>query len=217
MTAYQDILFDLDGTLTDPALGITNALIYALKRFGIEVKERRSLYDFIGPPLRDSFRLHYGFSEGEIDDAVRFYREYYFEKGWAENIPYPGIQALLRAQKSLGKRLILATSKPDVLARRILAHFGLDSFFDFIAGSSLDGERSTKADVIQYALRNMPGASQERILMVGDRKYDVIGARANGIASLGVLYGYGSRDELSAAGADFIADSVADLQHFLSE
>ena len=208
---------ELNAILRDEIASLLEQSHTSTEDFGIEVKERRSLYDFIGPPLRDSFRLHYGFSEGEIDDAVRFYREYYFEKGWAENIPYPGIQALLRAQKSLGKRLILATSKPDVLARRILAHFGLDSFFDFIAGSSLDGERSTKADVIQYALRNMPGASQERILMVGDRKYDVIGARANGIASLGVLYGYGSRDELSAAGADFIAASVADLQHFLSE
>lgn len=217
MAYYQDILFDLDGTLTNPGLGITNAVIYALKQFGIEVEERSSLYDFIGPPLRDSFRTFFGFSEDEIDAAVRFYREYYFEKGWMENIPYPGIQDVLRVQKSLGKRLVLATSKPDVLAFRILKHFQLSPFFDFVAGSSLDGERPTKADVIHYALRNLPGSVPENTLMIGDRKFDVFGARANGIASLGVLYGYGSREELSNAGADFLASSVADLSRFLSE
>jgi len=210
---FEYILFDLDGTLTDPAVGITNSAIYALKKFGIEVSDRKELYKFIGPPLWDSFEKYCGFSKEEANTAVGYFREYFQDIGIFENAVYPGCEDLLRKLKNHDKTLIVATSKPKVFAKQILEHFDIAKYFTFIAGSSLDGTTVRKGDVIRYALRscNIGGGDLSRTIMIGDREFDIIGAKEVGISSLGVLYGYGSRDELEQAGADFIADSVEDI------
>lgn len=211
----QFILFDLDGTLTDPKAGITKAVQYALRKSGIEVENPDALTMFIGPPLRDSYREYYGFSDQEAEDAVIKYREYFSETGIFENELYAGIDAMLRALRKEGKTLAVATSKPTVFAERILRHFGLDTYFSFVAGSELDGSRSQKSEVIQYALEHLAGAAPERTVMVGDREYDILGARGAGIDSVGVLYGYGSLCELTAAKATHIAEDVPALFNLL--
>ncbi len=209
----ESVLFDLDGTLTDPFEGITNSIVHALRYFGIEVADRRELACFIGPPLVESFRLRFGFSEAEACRAVAHYREYYAARGIFENTVYDGIPQLLDALKAAGRRLILATSKPEVFAERILAHFSLTQF-DVVAGATLDSSRVEKADVIAYALEKA-GIGAEHAVMVGDRKHDVLGARANEIPCVGVLYGYGSREELTAAGAAALARSPQALADVL--
>lgn len=212
---YQYILFDLDGTLTDPAEGITNSVAYALSEFGITVEDKTQLNVFIGPPLTDSFMNYYGLSEEEAKKAVTYYREYFKPKGIFQNKLYPGVPELLQALKDGGKRLLLATSKPEVFARDILAHFGIDKYFDFIAGATLDGTRSKKADVIAYALETFGVTEKGKCLMVGDRNQDINGAKTVGIDSLGVLFGYGSLDELETAGATYIAETVEDILTFV--
>lgn len=212
---YQYILFDLDGTLTDPGIGITNSVAHALGKFGIEVSDRTELYKFIGPPLKDSFREFYGFSEENSLLAIDYYRESFKDTGIFENAVYEGIPELLQALKAAGKTLVLATSKPEVFACRILDHFGLSPYFDFAAGASMDGALSTKADVIRYALQKAGVTDRSRAVMVGDRKHDILGAKENGLASVGVLFGYGSRKELETAGADLIAKTPADLLRLL--
>ncbi len=208
---YTHILFDLDGTLTDPALGITNSVMHALKKYGIEVKDRRELYKFIGPPLTDSFEQYYGFSKTQAVTAVDYYREYYRDTGIFENSLYGGIPELLALLKSKGKTLILATSKPEVFAKRILEHFRLDQFFSFISGSCLDGTRVKKDEVIQYALKSCNITDKSGVVMVGDREHDVIGAKKCGIRCIGVLFGYGGRTELEEAGADYLAETVEEI------
>lgn len=208
---YDTVLFDLDGTLTDPGLGITNSVMYALAKYGIEVKERRELYRFIGPPLIESFESFYGFSHGQAVESVGFYREYYREKGIYENKVYEGIPALLARIKAAGKRILLATSKPEEFAVEILRHFGLFEYFDIAAGAAMDETRTAKADVIAYALEKAGITERGGCIMVGDRKHDILGAKAQGMASIGVLFGYGSRQELEEAGADLIAETVEDI------
>lgn len=214
------ILFDLDGTLTDPGIGITNSVMYALKRYGIEVTDRSELYKFIGPPLNQSFEEYYGFSEADAYKAVDVYREYFAAKGLFENELFDGIGQLLAALKSQNKKICLATSKPEKYAKQILEHFGLISYFDFISGSLMNGERTDKAEVIQWALENLEKMygenSVENAVMVGDREHDVKGARENGIPVIGVLFGYGSREELNMAGADVLVDSVSALNEILT-
>lgn len=205
---YPILLFDLDGTLTDPGVGITSAAQYALKAFGIDVADRSTLYPFIGPPLKDSFMDYFHLSSAEADIAIRHYRDYFARQGWHENEVYPDIENLLSSLQKAGNRLLVATSKPEIFARRILEHFRLARYFDFIGGSTLDGSRSSKSDVIRYVLEN---GFEGRALMIGDRKFDIAGAQANGLDSVGVLYGYGSREELSEAGATFLAASVTEL------
>ncbi len=212
---YQTILFDLDGTVTDPGVGITNSVAYALDKFGIEVPDKIRLYKFIGPPLSDSFAQYYGFSEEQCDLAVKYYREYFTETGIYENKLYDGMERLLEKIKTAGKGIVLATSKPEEFAERILKYFHVDHYFDFIAGATMDGIRGRKADVISYALENCAAKDLSGTVMVGDREYDIFGAREAGIASIGVLYGYGSEKELRSAGADAIAETVHDIITYL--
>lgn len=212
---YNTILFDLDGTLTDPGEGITKSVAYALQKYSIEVTDRSVLYPFIGPPLVDSFQKYYGFSPEQAEQAVVYYREYFRETGLFENEVYDGVEDLLASLRSAGKRVILATSKPEVFARRILDHFGLTRYFDVIAGALLDGSRMHKADVIAYALDTAGITDKSSVVMVGDREQDVKGAEKTGLPCIGVLYGYGSREELTAAGATAIVESVEELQQFL--
>jgi len=214
--AFSHILFDLDGTLTDPALGITNSVMYALNKFGIEVDDRASLYKFIGPPLYDSFVRYYGFTPKDANLAITYYREYFAPKGLYENTVYEGIEDALIHLKTQNVKLIVATSKPEKFAREILAHFALDRYFDDIIGATMDEKRNTKDAVIAYAVEKC-NIDTENAVMVGDRLHDVLGAKANGIRSIGVLYGFGSYDELTDAGADIIVENVANLINVLTD
>ena len=208
---YDIILFDLDGTLTDPGIGITNSVAHALAHWNIEVTDRSELYKFIGPPLSDSFMRYYGFSEEDAIRAIAVYREYFSVKGLYENEVYPGIPELLQTLKAQGKTVVLATSKPEKFAVEILRHFGLYDYFDIIAGASMDESRNKKADVIAYALSQMKDPDISKLIMIGDREHDVLGAKQFGIDSIGVLYGYGDRAEHEAAGATYIAEKVEDI------
>lgn len=211
---YKYVLFDLDGTLTDPGVGITNSVAYALERYGIEVSDRSELYRFIGPPLVDSFVRYYGFAEKDAKEAVTVYREYFTERGMFENEVYPGIPEMLASLRGAGIKPVVATSKPWPFAEKILEHFGLREYFDFVAGAELDETRTSKSDVIAYALETC-GINPDEAVMVGDREHDILGAKANGMKSVGVLFGYGSRDELENAGADEIAADVSELGKIL--
>lgn len=208
---YQTVLFDLDGTLTDPGIGITNSVAYALEKYGIQTADRSELYKFIGPPLQDSFEEFYHFSSEEAKTAVAYYREYYKDKGIYENKLYFGIANLLQKLCDADKRLLVATSKPEKFARQILEYFAISKYFTYIAGSNMDGTRSKKAEVIAYALEVGKIQHLSSAVMVGDREYDIAGAKQVGIDSIGVLFGYGSRQELEAAGADFLVENPDDI------
>ena len=210
------ILFDLDGTLTDPAEGITKSVAYALSAYGIEVSDRSTLNCFIGPPLAESFSVYFGFSETDAKAAVDKYREYFSVTGLFENEVYDGIPEMLTALRNAGHVLAVATSKPTVFSDRILERFDLMKHFDYTLGSELDGRRVNKAEVIAEVMAHL-GATPEDTLMIGDRKHDIIGAHKNNISAIGVLYGYGDRAEHEAYGADFILPTVADLTTFLME
>lgn len=210
------ILFDLDGTLTDPGLGITNSIMYALKKMSIPLPERQALYQFIGPPLMDSFHERYGLDEASCAQAVVYYREYFSVTGLFENEVYPGIREMLGALRQAGKKLVLATSKPELYARRILEHFDLARYFTHIVGATMDETRTAKHEVIAYALEAF-GIDPAGAIMVGDREHDVLGAKKNGLACVGVLYGYGSRRELTDAGATALANSPEELLGILME
>ena len=212
---YKYILFDLDGTLTDSAIGITNSVMYALKKYGIEVNDRSQLYKFVGPPLQDSFENYYRFSSEQAKMAIKYYREYFSDKGLFENLVYDGIEDLLQVLKDNKKVLIVATSKYEVFAKQILEHFNLSKYFTYIAGSNLDGTRSKKAEVINYALESCNIIDLSKAIMIGDREHDIIGAKYVGIDSIGVLYGYGDRCELERAGAVFIAATIAEIEKIL--
>lgn len=216
MKRFDTVFFDLDGTLTDPGLGITNSVRYALERFGISVPDRSALYRFIGPPLMDSFREFYGFSHDDAAEAVRLYRVYFRAQGMFENAVYPGVPAMLRALRADGRRLIVATSKPEEFAVTIMDHFALSQHFDFIAGAAMDETRTQKWEVIDYAVSRAGIADRETVLMVGDRRHDILGAKRCALGgALGVLYGYGDRAELTAAGADALADTVEDVSRLI--
>ena len=214
---YQTIFFDLDGTLTESAPGITRSVAYALKKWGIEVEDLRTLEPFVGPPLAESFARYFGFTPEQCNDGIRYYREYYVNKGLFENSVYPGIEDMLRELKNAGKRLIVATSKPEEMAVRILEHFQLTDCFERIAGASMDEKRVEKADVLRYVIEDLGQVDLTKAVMVGDRENDVRGARENGLPCIGVLYGYGSREELTEAGAAKIADTVEELKKMLKE
>lgn len=210
---YQTVLFDLDGTLTNPELGITTCVAYALEKFGIQVQDRKLLRPFIGPPLIPSFQKFYGLTEEEAKQALAYYRERFSVKGLYENEVYEGVENLLRALKAQGKTVILATSKPEQYAIEILKHFHLYPYFDFISGATMDGRRGEKGDVIAHALKS--GHAESKAVMVGDRSYDVIGARENGLDSIGVLYGFGDHGELTQAGATYLAETVEDILRYV--
>ena len=212
---YRYIFFDLDGTLTDSAPGITNSVAYALKKYGIDA-EPSELTHFVGPPLITSFKGSYGFSDEQARAAVDFYREYFADRGLFENIPYEGIKDTLRRLKEHGYTLVTATSKPEVYAVKIMEHFGLAEYFELIAGSSFDETRTEKHEVIEYAVEKLAITDRSEVLMVGDRCYDVSGAKAAGMECLAVLYGYGDKTELAeaqyfASTPTEIADIILDL------
>lgn len=202
---YTHVLFDLDGTLTDPAQGITNSVAYALKYYGIN-EDPKKLTPFIGPPLHESFMEFYGFDREKAMEAVSKYREYFADRGIFENELYPDTVMALETLKTHGCRIGLATSKPQVFAEKILRYFNIDHYFDAVTGSFLDGRRTKKVEVVEEALKAFNHPSKDTVIMVGDRKHDIEGAKENGIACVGVTFGYGSREELTAAGAEFIAD-----------
>lgn len=211
---YQTILFDLDGTLTDSGQGILNSVAYALYQMGIEEPNPENLKRFIGPPLYESFSRFYQLNPADTQAAVDAFRVYFKEKGMFENQLYDGVIPLLEALTEAGKTLAIATSKPEVFAKQILDYFGIAHYFDVIAGASLDNSRISKTDVITYALAQLDYNPQTTI-MVGDREHDIQGAQANQLASIGVLYGYGTKQELEEAGATRIAQTVVDLKELL--
>ena len=212
---FDTVLFDLDGTLTDPGEGITKSVEYALKKFDIITQDRCELYKFIGPPLKDSFMKYYGFSEEKAEQAIAYYREYFRDIGIFENEVYEGVEDMLRSLHADGKRLILATSKPEEFAIRILEHFGLKKYFAVAAGASMDSSRSKKGDVIAYAISFCEDFNKDTAVMIGDREHDIIGAKENGLKSIGVLYGYGDENELKTAGADYIVSSPTDILNLI--
>lgn len=209
------VLFDLDGTLTDPGEGITNAVRYSLGKFGIEVKERSELYSFIGPPLIDSYMKYYGMPEQQAEEAVAYYREYYRAGGMFENQVYDGIPELLEKLKDDGKKLVVATSKPDYFAEQILERFHLLSYFDFIGAALLDGTRNSKIQVIQHVITECGIENVSTCVMVGDRKYDTEGAHHFGMPCISVLYGYGGREEFEQAGSDYIVQTPQEIGEIL--
>lgn len=207
---FRHLLFDLDGTLTDPKEGITRSVEFALNKFGIQVEHPDMLIPYIGPPLYESFIELGGFSAEEALLAVGHYRERYRETGMFENRVIAGIPDLLKALKDKGYLMYVATSKPTIFAEEIIRHYRLDSYFRHIAGSNLDGTRSKKQEVIQFVLTEN-GISPEEALMIGDREHDMIGARGCAVKSIGVTFGYGSEQELLNAGADYIACHTEDI------
>lgn len=215
MKDYKYILFDLDGTITDSALGITNSVKYALNKLNAPIPPYETLCKFIGPPLLDGFRDFCGFDTEKAQKAVKYYREYYETTGLFENAVYEGIPEFLRALKESGKIVILATSKPEKFARLILEHFDLMQYFNYAAGASMDETRNKKDAVIAYALTQCNIKDKSLAVMVGDRHHDIYGAKVNGISSVGVLYGFGNREELEAAGADYIAEDINALYKIL--
>ncbi|HFU4377672.1 TPA: HAD family hydrolase [Streptococcus suis] len=211
---YQTILFDLDGTLTDSGQGILHSVAYALDQMGIDEPDLANLQRFIGPPLYESFSRFYQLNPADTQAAVDAFRVYFKDKGMFENQLYDGILPLLESLKQAGKTLAIATSKPEVFAKQILEYFDIAHYFDVIAGASLDSSRISKTDVISYALTQLDYDPQITI-MVGDREHDIEGAQANQLASIGVLYGYGNRQELEEAGARWIIETVPDLHKLL--
>lgn len=212
MSKYEYLFFDLDGTLTDSAEGITNCIEYALNKFGISVNDKSELNRFLGPPLVPAFMEFYGFSEKDAKQAVAYYRERFQDVGIFENRVYDGIPKLLHSLKSKGYKSVIATSKPEQFAKRIVDHFELTDCFLLVAGATFDGKISTKSEVIAHAISSLNIENHSRILMIGDRHHDVEGAKAFGMDSLGVLYGYGNRKELEDAGATYIAKNVSDIE-----
>jgi phosphoglycolate phosphatase len=210
---YLSVLFDLDGTLTNPKTGITRAVQYALNKHGIEVGNIDDLQVYIGPPLRQAFMEHHHLSEAKAEQALAFYREYYERAGMLENMEYPGIAELLKGLKQKRKRLFVATSKPRFYAEKIALHFNLDQFFESIEGSELDGKRSDKAELIGYVIEKHQ-LEKRSTVMVGDRMHDIIGALKSGIDSIGVGYGFGSREELENAHATYYVETVEGLSEF---
>lgn len=208
------ILFDLDGTLTDSGEGIINSVIPALEHYGIAIPPREELRVFVGPPLHDTF-LRFGVPADQLENATKIYRSRYIPIGKFENAPYPGIPELLEMLKSQGHKLFVATSKPEPMAVEILEHFDLAQYFDRICGASMDTSRSSKEAVIAYLLEQ--NGSAENMVMVGDTKYDVIGAKAHGIPTIGVSWGYGEIDEMMEAGAAAIAHTTQELLELLQK
>lgn len=215
---YNYILLDLDGTISDPKVGICTSVQQALKRFGIDVPDINTLTPFIGPPLRDSFRDFYNIQPEDMERIISYYRERFSTVGLFENDLYPGMEDLLKSLKADGRKLALASSKPRVFVEKILKHFGVDGYFDVIMGSELDGTRENKGEIIDECLRllfpdSVPDKSE--CVMVGDRKFDIEAAIKAGLPNIGVSYGYGSKEELETAGVEVVADSVEALKAIL--
>ncbi len=212
MGNYEYIIFDLDGTLTDSAPGIMNSFVYAIEHMGGEVRDKSQLKKFVGPPLQVTFEESLGYSPEAATKAIALYREYYHGMGGRfENNVYPGIEELLAKLKGIGKKLIVATSKNEYGTKVILEHFGLDKYFDFIAAAN-DEDRQHKVDVLKYAIEEVGVKDLLKAVMIGDRENDISAARAVGMDSIGVLYGYGDEKELTTAGATYLAGSAEDIE-----
>lgn len=212
---FKYILFDLDGTVTDSAEGITNSVKYALIKSGAEIPDYSVLKKFIGPPLINGFQDFCGFDKRTAVKAVEYYREYYREKGIFENSVYGGIVPLFEKLREDGKQIILATSKPELFAKQILEHFNLTEYFYDIVGATMDEKRTQKSEVISYVLEKNGITDKDSVIMIGDRHHDILGAKENGIKSLGVLYGFGDYMELKTAGADYTVNDVGSILEIL--
>ncbi len=218
---FQYCLFDLDGTLTDSQEGIIKSVQYALKAFGIEEPDLKKLTPFLGPPLKESFMKYYGFSGEDAVKAIALYRERFAPVGIFENSVYPGIQDMLGKLREKGARLAVASSKPECYVRQILAHFDIEKYFDVVVGSELDGSRSQKEEVVEEALMRLgvltiPVEERKSVCaMIGDRKFDLQGAKAHFLTGVGVRYGYAPEGELEEEGADYIAGTVEELARYL--
>lgn len=207
MSKFKYILFDLDGTLIESGKGIMNAVKYALKKYGIDETNEAVLRSFVGPPLNQQFAKCYGFSAEKSLEAVLVFREYYETKGILENEMYTGIDKVLQQLKNQGKYLMVATSKPEKFAHNILAQHDLEKYFDFIGGSLTDGSRITKIQVLDYVLKTNKIENTDEVLMIGDTKFDILGAKNFDLKSMAVTYGYGTEKELMEAKPDFTAGS----------
>ncbi len=206
------IFFDLDGTLTDSGLGITRSVAYAIDKLGQKPLDQKTLELFIGPPLLDSYMKFVGLSKKEAQKGIELYREYYAVTGIYENALYPEVKELLEKLKNQNCRIFLTTSKPKFYAEQILKHFEIDAYFDGVYGATMDEKLSEKEYIIKDALTNaLPKVNPQTTLMVGDREYDILGAKANGLKSVGVLYGFGSQEELEQAGADVLIETPLEL------
>lgn len=212
----KGILFDLDGTLTDPFLGITRSVAYSLKSFGIEVDDLETLKPFIGPPLDVSFREYYHMDEAQSWKAVEKYREYFSKKGLFENKVYEGMEGFLQSLLNMDMKLYVCTSKPEVFAKEILDHFSLTPYFTGIYGATLDGSLKNKGDVIAHCIKQEQLNIQD-CMMVGDRQHDIVGAHQNQIPCIGVLYGYGSLEEFQEYHCDYIAKDLIELKKIIEE
>lgn len=211
--SWEYILFDLDGTLTEPKIGITKSFQYALQSLGIKEENLDNLEKVIGPPLLDSFMDFYNLTEDQAWAGVAKYRERFEDVGWKENKVFEGIIPMMEALE--GKKLAIASSKPVVFVKKICDYFGMSPYLDVIVGSELDGTNGQKIDIIRIACEKLGVKGKEKVIMVGDRKFDVEGAHEFGIQAVGVNYGYAQKNELSDAGADYIVNTVEELQDIL--
>lgn len=209
------ILFDLDGTITDPKEGITNSVEYALQKLNITIQNKNDLIAFIGPPLIESFSQYYGLSENDLKMAISYYREYFSKKGILENTPYTGIHETLKKLKAKKYTLAIATSKPTLFAKQILEYFELSQYFEHIVGSNLDNTRCSKDEIIKECQRLFNDYNNDKYIMIGDRKHDILGAKKIGIYSIGVLYGYGEEQEIVKESPDFIINNHHELLNIL--
>ncbi len=212
----KHLLFDLDGTISDSQEGIKNAIEYMLSQYDIKIEDRESLRGWLGPPLRDSLQKYHGICDEMATEAIKHFRVYYDKQGYCENKVYHGMEDLLKELQKHGYQLYVATSKPEIAAKRILQMFQLDQYFTFIGGASLDDKRSTKAEVIAHVLNNNRIDNLSEAVMIGDREHDVLGGKEMGIESIGVLYGYGDREELEQAGADHIVEQPLEVLDILA-
>ena len=212
---YDVVAFDLDGTLSDPYNGLIASFAYALRKMGIDFATRSELKRFIGPPLYDEWRNVYSFSHEEATLALHYFHEYFAVYGWWDNVLYAGIPQLLKVLKKRGKKIILATSKPERFAIKVLELFGIKEFFDFIGAAESEKVRDKKHEVLQYALDSINVAPHANCVLVGDRVYDAEGAKICNIDSIGVLYGYGSEEEINSSGFNYVVKSVEELEKLL--
>ena len=217
MRKFDTLLFDLDGTLTDSAPGVMNSFHHALSSIGMEPESHNELRRVVGPPLKYSFTVTYGVPVERFQEVMGHYLDYYLPKGMFENSVYPGVEDMLSSLKKSGFRLVVASSKWQYGVDQVMGHFGLSKYFDFMGGSEEKIGRIEKSDVIRYILETLNITDLSRVLMVGDRKYDVEGARECGIATAGVLWGYGTREELEKAGAVATLDTPAELTKYLAD
>lgn len=211
---YKNIMFDLDGTLTDSKIGLVNAVEYAVRKMGLEPLPSAVVEKFLGPPLFGSFERHCGMDKETARIAVSYFREYYADKGIFENEPYGGVEELLMALKASGYRLFVATSKPTVSALKVCAHFDIDRYFIEILGSEMDGSIIEKRDIIGILMARH-GLARSHTLMIGDRENDIAGGRSNGLDTVAVGYGYGSDEELVHAKASYYVKTMSDLKNLL--